>query len=406
MFIPILTFFLFIALLGGFCAAEEKPRGIEKAASSVVEAGNAFAMDLYAELCGHDENLFLSPLSISSALAMVCEGARGETREEMAEVLRISGEMETYRDAYLRLMSVLNPSNPEKSPGVETTLANAMWVHEGYKLLDDFTSTIESQYNGKTRNLDFVGDCEKARTRINQWVEEKTRDKIKDLLPEGSIDALTRLVLTNAIYFKGLWADPFEKKDTHRAPFFMLSGKKQEVDMMHGSERFPYYEEEDFQVLELPYAGDDYSMVLFLPRNAGGLADFEKRFTLEALQAWLNRLHRFKIKVFLPRFEITCPMDLGGVLIGMGMERAFSGGSADFSGMTGNRELFISRVVHKAFVKVDEEGTEAAAATGVVMSLTGISEPREFRADHPFLFIIRHKGTGAILFMGRVTQPE
>ena len=388
----------------------------------VAEGNNRFALDLYARLRQAEGNLFLSPYSISTALAMTYAGARGDTERQMAAVLRLPtrptplspdrqgparGPWEQAR-LHRRFGEIIRALNAGGKKGAyELHVANALWPQEGFEFLREFLQTVESEYYGRLTELDFVGATEKARVTINRWVEKKTNGNIKDLIGRGVLDRMTRLVLTNAIYFKGDWARQFEKGRTLDAPFTLPSGEKIDIPMMNQTARFKYAETEDLQLLELPYAGDDLSMVVLLPKRTDGLADIEKKLTAESLSAWLAPLRGSEVVVSVPRFKMTRQFSLASVLKSMGMTDAFSG-RADFSGMNGRRNLFISAVIHKAYVDVTEEGTEAAAATAVGVKLTAVvPAPKPvFRADHPFLFLIRHNQTGSILFLGRLVNPE
>jgi hypothetical protein len=267
----------------------------------------------------------------------------------------------------------------------------------------------KENYGAGLREVDFVNAAEReqARKTINSWVEKETKEKIKDLIPQGVLDALTRLVLTNAIYFKGDWALEFDKKQTTDAPFKISADKEVTVPLMYQKGDFKYAQEDGLQIIELPYKGDELSMVVLLPAEVDGLAELEKSLTPKDLNRWSTLLRKREVYVYLPKFKMTTgPLELGGVLKAMGMKDAFSLPPADFSGMTGSRDLFISNVLHKAFVAVDEKGTEAAAATAVVVTLTAeLAASPVFRADHPFVFVIKDNRSGSILFMGRLTNP-
>jgi serpin B len=289
----------------------------------------------------------------------------------------------------------------------ELRVANALWGQKDYEFLKPFIRLVEKQYGGKLQPVDFVAAREKARQTINSWVEKQTNDKIKDLISPGVLDAMTRLVLTNAVYFKGNWASQFEEDRTRDEPFTLPTGDKVQTPMMNQKAEFGYAENDKLQVLEMPYVGEELSMVVLLPRKADGLGPVEKDLSADALTRWLAGTRRREVIVAIPKFKLTDKFSLESVLTAMGMRDAFSR-SADFSGMTGGRDLFISAVIHQAYVDVNEEGTEAAAATGVVMRLTSALPDRipVFRADHPFLFLIRDKTTGSILFLGRVMNPQ
>jgi serpin B len=384
----------------------------------VAQANNAFAADLYAKLAGQEGNLFFSPNSIETALAMTSAGARGQTYNEMAKVLGLPGVLtdNTYPfplQIHKDLGAFLKDLNAEKGADgqprqFQLSVANALWGQKGFEFLPDFLKLVKENYGAGLSDLDFAKDTEGARKTINAWVEKETRDKIKDLIKPGVLAADTRLVLTNAIYFKGKWADPFEKAGTKDEPFHLAGGKDVKAPMMNLQKHFGYKETADYQAIYLPYAGNELSMVVILPKKVDGLAAVEKAVTADLLTKDLASFGREEVVLSLPKFKMTSEFGLGDVLIGLGMKDAFNAAAADFSGMDGKKDLFISAVVHKAFVDVNEEGTEAAAATGVVMTLSAVMEPKPpvvFRADHPFLFVIRHEASGAVLFMGRVSDP-
>ncbi|HIJ64310.1 MAG TPA: serpin family protein [Candidatus Hydrogenedentes bacterium] len=369
----------------------------------VVRGNSAFAFDLYSQLSDRDGNLFLSPFSISSALAMTYAGARGATAAEMAQVLHFARDQQDLDPVFGELLRQLRT----ESEGCEVHIANALWAQEGYAFLDTYLATGKTHYAAALNLVDYVKAAEAARKTINGWVEDETRGKIADLIPPGVLDAMTRLVLTNAIYFKGTWAQEFEQANTRDEDFWATAERSVKTPMMHHTGQFGYFENEDMQALELPYEGEALAMVVLLPRRRDGLRALEQSLTAEAFERWVNGLGRTEVIVSLPKFKMTSEFSLKDTLTSMGMPLAF-GMRADFSGMTGNTELFISAVIHKAYVDVNEEGTEAAAATGVVMQLKSVAvqpQPKVFRADHPFVFVIRDNRTGSIVFAGRLADP-
>ncbi|HET6441808.1 MAG TPA: serpin family protein [Phycisphaerae bacterium] len=371
--------------------------------AKVAEGCNRFAFDLYARLKGAEGNLFLSPYSISTALTMTYAGARGRTAEQMAKVLCLPATGEAVHGAYGALQNDLNAAG--EGGAFELAVANRLWGQKGYGFLPDFLALIKANYGAGLEQVDFAGATEAARQTINTWVEKKTRDKIKELLKPGILGRETTLVLTNAIYFKGKWAEEFDKKLTRDEDFFVTPEKTVAVPLMHQTADFGYFEGDGLQALELPYRGDRLAMVVLLPKAKDGLAALEASLSADKVAEWVGKLHRREVQVALPRFKTTAEFSLKDTLVAMGMAAAF-GGDADFSGMTGAKDLFISAVVHKAFVDVNEEGTEAAAATAVVMGRAAMPEPAPvFCADHPFLFLIRDTKTGAILFFGRILDP-
>ncbi len=372
-------------------------------ADSVVQGNTAFALDLYQQVRMVKGNLFFSPYSLSTALAMTYAGARGDTEAQIAQALHFPAEQEQLHRAFALLEAKL--ADIGRKGHIQLRVANALWPHKGYDLLEAFLALTKEYYGVLVTALDY-GDAEAARGTINAWVEEKTEGKIQNIIPSGLLNALTRLVLTNAIYFKGDWANQFKRSATRDAAFSVTPDKQVQVPMMNKTAEYRYGESDGLQILELPYAGDDLSMVVLLPREIDGLADLEERLTVGNLGQWTEHLWRREVQVSLPRFEITFPFSLNEALTSMGMVDAF-GADADFSGMDGSKALYIGAVLHKAYVAVNEEGTEAAAATAVIMKLKAIpAPPPTFRADHPFIFLIREKSTGSILFLGRVVNPE
>jgi len=367
--------------------------------AEVVGGNNKFAFDLYSQLAKNNEkNVFFSPWSIYTALAMTYEGARGRTAEEMESVLHLPEDDDVRRPSFAWIHNRLN-ENEE----YELESANALWAQEGHSFLDSYFGIIENYYGGEIANLDFENGAEEARKAINDWVSEKTGGRIEELIEEGMLTPLTRLVLTNAIYFKGEWAKQFDEDATRPENFWVGPGRTVEVPMMSLTGEFNYTETEEFEALEMPYEGGDLSMLILLPKTRFGLSDLEKDIGPSLLNEIRGGLREQTVDVYMPRFELRTDYELSDALKEMGMASAFSGGIADFSGMDGTRDLFMDLVAHQAFVRVDEGGTEATAATGVVVIL-GIH--KTFRADHPFLFIIQQTETGNILFMGRVIDPS
>jgi len=388
-------------------------------AKIIVEGNNQFALELFAKLQSTKGNLFFSPYSISTALAMAHAGARNQTESQMTEVLHFPVTLNKRADSASTLLLdrrqfassfgniIKDLNNRGRKGGYTLTVANAFWGQKDYGFLKEFLELIETSYDGSLNEVDFVKAAENARKTINTWVEKKTNGKIKNLISQGVLNSMTRLVLTNAIYFKGNWARQFEEKRTQDAPFTLADGQKIDVEIMNQKAEFGYMETDTFQALELPYVDQELSMVILLPKKFGALDEFEKTLTPENLTQWLSKIHKCEVVVFVPKLKMTSQFSLASVLKSMGMEDAFSS-NADFSGINGKRDLFISAVIHKAYVEVNEEGTEAAAATGVVMRLTSVGPAQipVFRADHPFLFLIRDNLSGSILFIGRVVNPK
>jgi serpin B len=393
-----------IACFCGGAASQEKPASWVYDRGMLVAGNTEFALDLYGRLHGREGNLFLSPYSISSALAMTYAGASGNTAKQMKDVLRFDLDNERLHGAFGMLTRRLNEKGQEGA--FEFNVANALWGQKSYRFLDSFLDMGKRHYDAGLNLVDFIGNPEGARRTINAWVEEKTKDRIKDLLESGAITRDTRLVLTNALYFKGMWASRFDTKNTEEGSFWLMPDTSVTAPMMHQTGDFGYMETETFQALELQYEGDGLSMVVLLPKEKDGLTELEQSLSAKALAEWLGGLKKQEVVVTLPRFRVTAEFTLNEILKAMGMADAFSPTVADFSGMTGKRELAISSVVHKAFVDVNEEGTEAAAATAVVMYFGDVAMPPVFRADHPFLFLIRDNESGSILGLGRLVNPQ
>jgi serine protease inhibitor len=360
----------------------------------IVQGNRAFAIDLYQALRAKPGNLFFSPDSISFALAMTALGARSGTRAEMLATLHLPRE---YGPAF----AVLGAQS-KGGPGYELAIANRLWPQKKSPIVPAFIRDAQAFFDASVAALDYNAP-ERARATINKWVAQRTRDKIKDLIPEGALSGDTRLVLTNAIYFKGKWDVAFDVKETRDEPFFTSATESVNVPLMHRDDaHVGYRATTDAQLVELPYRGGDLSLVVLLPNARDGLGALEARLDEPTLAGWLDAMPRRKVTVTLPKFKLESSFGLNDELKKLGMKRAFGDG-ADFTGIAPG--LAISAVVHKAFVAVDEKGTEAAAATGVVMSITAVEPKTDFRADHPFLFFIRDVRSGRILFMGRVARP-
>jgi serpin B len=398
---------------GGELLMSDKPRETSPDVSEadlalLVEGNTAFAFDLYQALKAKDGDLFYSPHSISVALAMTYAGARGETAEEMATTLRFLLEQDTLHPAFnwldAELASRGEGAQGKDGEGFRLNIVNAIWGQEDYEFLSEFLDVLAENYGAGLRILDFINETEESRLAINGWVSDQTEDRIKDLIAEGVITSLTRLVLTNAIYFNAAWAYPFDDKVTANGPFYLLDGGQVTVSMMKQTETFGYTDGDGYQAVELLYDGDELSMVIMLPDD-GQFKAFEEGLQADRVSDIIDSLQLAEVALTMPQFEFDSEFSLKDTLADMGMPVAFSD-AADFSGMTGKRDLYIAEVVHKAFVAVDEAGTEAAAATAVPMELTAMPDPPvEVTLDHPFIFLIRDIETGAILFVGRVVNP-
>lgn len=377
------------------------PAEIAADAADVVEAGNAFALDLYRELAKDEGNLFLSPFSIHTAFAMLHAGARGNTETQMAQVFGFPLDQAKRHEAFHALLVSLDRGTD--FGGYRLDVANRLWGQTGYEFLDAYLAITRDKYLAPLAELDFMADPEAARAVINAWVEEQTENLIKNLMPPGSITAMTRLVLANAIYFKGTWETQFDPEETEHAPFWVAPTASVTVPLMKRDDEARLGTGSGLRVLELPYSGRDLSMFIFLPSARDGLPALEAQLTPENLNTWMASVHDDETPIYIPRFEVESFFSLSGTLAGMGMPDVFDPDAADLSGINGRRDLFVQSAVHKAFIKVNEEGTEAAAATGISVGTT--SAPTPFMADHPFLFLIRDNVTGSILFLGRLADP-
>jgi len=380
---------------------------VRRNVKTLARDNSAFAVDLYRQLCSEKGNVFFSPYSISAALAMTYAGAREKTEKEMAETLHFSLSQADLHPAFGELQAVL--SRIQQAGNCKLHTANSLWPQQGQRFLNEYLSLAERYYGVSITPVDYTTEDarEAARRTINKWVEERTQGIIKDLLQPQHLNEFTRLVLSNAIYFKGLWERQFDPDDTKEAVFHLTQKKSIDVPMMNQEAEFGHTESRGLQILELPYRGNELSMLVLLPNEIHGLSQLEGSLSVESIERWRSSLERKKVMVFLPKFKMTLAIELKPVLQAMGMIDAFQFPQANFAGFDGNPQwFFIGQVVHKAYVDVNEEGTEAAAATAVVMGMGGMGvRPPVFRADHPFLFLIQESRTGSILFMGRVTDP-
>jgi serpin B len=379
--------------------------GLPAADSRIAPGMNAFTIAAYRQLAKGDANLILSPFNIGTALSMALAGAGGRTAEEIQSVLHLRHDS-TYDAALGALLGELAKAG--NAEGSELRTANGLWVQKGFDIRRAFTDILANDYHAPLVPLDFAGNSEGARSQINRWTEEQTKERIKDLFPAGSLNSQTRLVLTSAIYFYGKWQDPFVPSHTEPAPFTLPGGGTAQASFMNQTSHFGYAETPAAQILEMRYAGTGFAFDVVLPKTAGGLADIEKSLTAENLTAWVGSLGARNVQVSLPKFRAESEFSLRKALSTLGMPAAFTD-QADFSGIDPKRGLAISEVVHKAFVDVSEKGTEAAAATGITMRATAMRMPEPpvvFRADHPFLFMIRDTRSGAVLFIGRLMNPR
>jgi len=387
---------------------EQSPEVAPTDISSLTEGNSVFAVNLYKLLSKDDGNLFYSPYSISAALAMTYAGALGDTEKQIADTLQFYLSQNHLHPAFNSLDQELasrgEGAQGKDGEGFRLNIVNAIWGQKDYTFLTSFLDTLAENYGAGLRILDFISETETSRIAINEWVSDETEGRIEDLIPQGAISQITRLVLTNAIYFNAAWQYPFEESATSPGVFYLLNGDEANVPMMEQQESFSYTEGDNYQAVELPYDGRELSMVILLP-NSGQFETFEKDIEYQQVKDIIENLERREVRLAMPKFEFDSSFGLKRTLIDMGMPVAFSAG-ADFSGMTGEKDLFISDVIHKAFVSVDEAGTEAAAATAVIMELTAMPEtPVEVTLNRPFIFLIHDIETGAILFVGRVMNP-
>lgn len=392
---------------GGEASLEASAEDLERFAA----ATNGFAADLWGQIRGDGaSNLVVSPASIEIALAMTYGGARGRTAEQMEQVLHLGDDPAALHAAAGATLARWN--DPERET-YRLAVANRLFGEQSYQWRDDFLGLTGETYGAPLEPMDFRGQPEPARQRINGWVEEQTNDRIQELIPSGAIDDLTRMVLANAVYFLADWEHQFAAGSTRDRAFHAPGGDVQ-APTMHQTETFGYAENDQVQVLQMPYAGGELGMMVVLPREAGGLGEVEGSLSADGVAGWADALEDQRVAVALPKFRVEPgqPLALRETLIAMGMTDAFDESRADLTGMADpaaneGLPLYITSVFHEAFVAVDEEGTEAAAATAVVVGVRSavMPPPTSFVADHPFLFFIRDLRTGAVLFMGRVADP-
>ena len=377
----------------------------------LVNDNTAFALLFYNQIRQNEGNIIFSPISLSLALSMTMAGAETTTENAMLEALQITLPEEDVYPAYNALLLAINQSEQEnlendEDSNFQLNIANSLWAQSGYSYKQAFLDVLAKNFGAGVNNVNFIQDPEAARDAINNWVEEETEEKIKELIPAGAISDLTRLVLANAIYFKGAWQYQFDAASTYEAPFNLLDGSAIKVDMMKlDSERLQYHQGQDYEAISLPYMSPDFAMTIIVPELIA-FNDFETTISLEFLNTLRDRMAIEQIELEMPKFDFESTINAKEALKNLGMEEAFIAGMADFSGITEEEELLITDVLHKATITVDEEGTEAAAATAVIVGLTSLPpEPISLKIDRPFMFFIQHQPTGSILFMGRVTQP-
>jgi serpin B len=388
---------------------EKNPTVSQDDLATLVVGNNDFALTLYRTLRSGEGNLVFSPYSISLALAMTYAGAGGETESEIADTLHFTLPQERLHPAFNRLdLNLIQEGQPGSTPGqpLQLDIANAVWAEQTYAFRQQFLDLIARNYGARIQLDDFVNRAESVRSDINQWVSDQTRQKIRDLIPEGTLDPMTRLVLVNAIYFKADWENQFDPADTREAEFHLLDGSVSQAKMMSNDYSGSLYTAGDgYQAVELNYLGDTSVMDLLIPDD-GKFDEFETQLDAQRLDDILTGMQPATLSLGLPKFSFEAGFDLGQNLAALGMPDAFDPKLADFSDMTGRRDLYISKILHKAFIAVDENGTEAAAATSVIVGTTSILQSRiNLTIDRPFIFVIRDIASNQILFVGRVLDP-
>jgi serpin B len=402
----VLIIILLLSLITGVSAVDRKGSVVlEHDRTGVTEGSNRFAVDLYRALRSRPGNVTISTASISNALALTYEGARGTTASEMASALHFPTDREQMRHGFHDLLTRINGDGSPRP--YQLNAANSLWRQIGDPYLPEYLQVVSENYGADLKSVDFRSNAALACRTINAWVDGKTNHLISELLSSTDVNSSTSLVLINTLYFKGTWQEPFLKAATTPAEFHVTSDKTVSAPLMRQTHSFRYVDTSDVQVLELPYQGGDYAMIVVLPRQIDALPRLEETLTLDRIETWVGKLASRKVAVELPRLKLNCSVELSKSLASLGMPSAFTS-SADFSGIDGKGGLFISAVVHQVVINVDEEGTEAAAATGVTMKRLAVKQeqPTSFRADHPFLYMIRDLKTGGILFMGRVVNPN
>jgi serine protease inhibitor len=371
----------------------------------VALANRAFGVELYKRLAAEQGNVFISPISLAGAFGPVTAGAQGETRAAIGRVLHFPADDTALHGDLGQLLQKLETD----TAGSQVSIANGLWLMKGFAVRPAFVSVATTSYGAEVESLDFRNGAAAAQ-RINSWVERETKGRIPKLIEPSSLDEMTALVVTNAVHFLGDWAQPFNASSTSPQPFYLAGGTTREVPLMYGKRYTRYAETDGVQLLELPYKSDRLSMIAVLPKERNGLPSVERKLDDQRVGAWLQQLasaQPVEVRVHLPKVELRTSYQLVDPLKAMGMAIAFDPDRADFGGIA-DRQLFISQVVHKTFLRMDEKGTEAAAATGVEIELTSAPSvpPPTFRADHPFLVLIRDNRTGAVLFMGRIAEPS
>ena len=382
--------------------------------AAISAAEQAFAARLYQALAAGDGNVVVSPLSIHLALAMALGGAEGDTADEMAAALEVAGfdpaalhAALNSLDAALESRNRTDPPIDDREQKVQMSVVNSLWGQDGFAFVQEYLDLLARNYGAGIRLVDFREAAEEARVAINAWVAEETNDRITDLIPQGAIDELTRLVLVNAVYLDATWARPFDPEATFDAPFFRLDGTEVSVATMHAYQMTSQYAAGDgWQAIDLPYTGDELSMVIVVP-GSGRFAEVEALVASGLLGEVRTALDTAIVDLSLPKFEMRNQLSLVDALRSLGIDQAFDPDTADFTGISTEDQLYVSDVIHEAFIAVDEAGTEAAAATAVIIGTTSLpTDIVSLEIDRPFLFFLQDRTTGAVLFLGRVVDPS
>jgi len=382
----------FLLLLGNLGKAQK---------SGSTDSNNQFAFDFFKQLSVNEKgNIFFSPISISSAMAMTYAGAKGETQSQISKVFHFSSNNKKFHSQQGRIPKQLI----SKADSIQLSIVNTLWAERSYPIKKSFSKTLRKSYSATVMHVDFINRFEESRLLINDNISKSTYEKINNLLPTGSVNSLTRLVLTNAVYFKADWATKFQKERMGDANFYLTPQSPIRCKMMGIKSKFDYYEDENIQALELAYSGNNFSMLIILPRPNLSLDALVKGITQDSLKSMIKGLEMQEITISIPKYKLSTGYQLKQVLSGMGMPQPFSD-NANFSRMTTRNDLKISDVFHNAFIEVNEQGTEAAAATAVVIAMKSTGNEKFFIANRPFIFIIREKTSGSILFMGRMVDP-
>ncbi|NOZ46827.1 MAG: serpin family protein [Chlorobi bacterium] len=390
----VVLFFIVLSGAGFKCSDDTKISN-----NIIINANQQLAFNFYKQLKSEKGNLFYSPFSLSSALAMTYAGAKGETKNQMSTALYFNDDYEKVAKSFSLFNSTISNYN---STEISLEIANGIFADSNWKFLDSYFSFIKNNFDATIQNIN-MHDKQNATKIINEWSNEKTHGKIPEIINENDLD-LARLILANSIYFKGIWKSKFNKEQTNKSNFFLNDNSRVEANFMFLSDTLKYWTDNDIQILEIPYAGEDLSMLILLPGEKNGFQNFENELTLENYNNWINSLKKQKIDIYLPKFKVKYEKEFKDILSNLGMPVAFSR-MADFSGMTGKQDLQIDKVIHKSFIEVNEEGSEAAAVTAVVMREKSAALKKVFRANHPFVFIIKENLHNSILFMGRLENP-